>query len=406
MSIDITPILIAFCLVVGVVGGLVGWAAWWGGAAWRDRGESRRGGGVIVLWFGRIIVGVAVVNLALAGLLIVGNDDPWASDDEVVARSNTAVFPDLSSGVRRVGGVNGKKEAAANRQIRSEFPEMPGAQLVSQTDRYVIGEDPRDDLYASGVLTEWTYRIEGATKCQIADALERPLVAHGWTQQTLETAGIPPEAGNSRATQLYRSAAFIEIMYGAPPTTFTIRIQAVRRRDNGSKAPIPTIHPSSGCVPDRPPPPPHEVIDQAAFRKANHAIYARLPIPAGTVVTATMSGGATAWSPSGNTLGIGSRWNLQLPPGNDPCGSAKAFDAAMAKAGWERFTSQTAAGRESRYFQPPRLVEATWTGTGSLSIFVVNNGAVVGPRQHPQPKAFSPGATPESRGTPVACTTP
>ena len=108
----------------------------------------------------------------------------------------------------------------------------------------------------------------------------------------------------------------------------------------------------------------------------------------------------------GQPGGFGSRWNLQLPPGNDPCQSAKTFDAAMAKAGWERFTAQTPAGRESQYFQPPRLVEVTWTGTGSLSVFVVNNGAVLGPRKHPGPNAFAAGATPESRGAPVACTMP
>jgi len=258
VEIDATPILVVFCLVVGLVGGIIGWAAWSEGAERKANSYTRRGrcGAAVVLWFGRVLAGIAVVNLAFAGLLIVGRVGPWASDGEAAAGAVPAVFPDLSPGVRRIGGVNGKKEAAANRQIRSEFPEVPGAQLVSVTDRYVIDEDGRDRTYASGVVTEWNYRIDGATKCQVADALERPLVGRGWMRHTLETSGIPPETGNIRATDLYRSAASIQIMYGAPPTTFTIRIQSVRRRENGSKAPMPEIHPDSGCVPDRPPAPP------------------------------------------------------------------------------------------------------------------------------------------------------
>ena len=108
----------------------------------------------------------------------------------------------------------------------------------------------------------------------------------------------------------------------------------------------------------------------------------------------------------GQPGGFGSRWNLQLPPGNDPCQSAKTLDRGDGQGGVGTFHGPRPRPAGEPYFQPPRLVEVTWTGTGSLSVFVVNNGAVLGPRKHPGPNAFAAGATPESRGAPVACTMP
>ena len=407
-SIDLTPIAVVFCLGVAFFGGVIGWAAWTGGAERRDDSETRLGrwSGLLMLWFGRLTAAIAVVSLACAGLLIVGSVGS-GSQGYAAADSPPAIFPKLSKGVRRVGGLNGPKEAAANRQLRSQLPEMPGAQLVRVTDHYLTNEDSDDRAFASGVQTDWTYRISGVTKCQIADTLEHPLATAGWTQRTLETSGIPPEAGNARLTEFYRSGSSIVISLGAPPTSFEVRIVSHRRESDGSPSPAAAADlQMSLCHPDVPPAPPDKPVNRAAALKANQAIYSRLPIPAGAVVTAHSDDAATAMGNGNVPIGYGSGWDIQLPPGTHLCASAAAFDAAMAKAGWERFTTQSPAGRESRYFQPPRSVEVTWTGTGSLYVLVMNNGAVVGTRQHPDPKAFSAGATPETRGAPVPCKSP
>ncbi len=271
------------------------------------------------------------------------------------------------------------------------------------SDRYEFDEDDCEGAIYTGVETLWTYRIEGAAKCQIADPLEGALAAKGWKQHTLETAG-PGGVGAIRFSEFYRSSGFVIVNVDAPPTSFNIRIQARRRTADGS---TPTAPPTAflpwPCTPDRPPLPPDKPANRAAALKANQAIYARLPLPAGAEVTAHRDDTATAYGNGNVAIGYGSGWTLQLPPGTDPCASAAAFDAAMAKAGWERFTYDTPAGRQSRYFKPPRSVEATWNQNGTLFIMTMGNGATVGTNQHPDLPSFSAGATPESRGTPVPC---
>ena len=50
-SIDLTPIVVVFCLVVAFVGGVIGWAAWTGGAERRGSSETRLGrwGGLLLV---------------------------------------------------------------------------------------------------------------------------------------------------------------------------------------------------------------------------------------------------------------------------------------------------------------------------------------------------------------------
>jgi hypothetical protein len=319
-----------------------------------------------------------------------------------------AVFPELPPDVTKAKGVDGQREAEANRALRAELPELPGAQLVDVTDHWVLDEvsepgwagNSTDRTVAVGVETTWRYRLDSASKCQVADAFEGPIAAAGWTQFTLETAG-PGGVGAIRLSDFTKPDAHVIVNVDAPPTDFNIRVQAHRKTQPAATPPI--ASPFMPCQPDRPPPPPDRPVDKAAALAANQSIYAKLPIPPGATLVEKTPEAATAMGNGNVAIGYGTGWRLRLPAGTDLCAAASAFEAAMAKAGWERFTDQSTVGRESRFYQPPRSVEATIMPGGELYVLVMNNGAVVGTRQYPTGNQFTAGATPESRGQPVPC---
>lgn len=314
-------------------------------------------------------------------------------------------LPELPGGVSRVKGLDAGREAVANRDLRRQLPEVPGARLVTVTDSYVLEEDEDEHSIATGLMTTWSYEIEGRSKCELADTFEAPMEAAGWQRTSMETMGATPPS-LERFSYFFRSPARATVTMDGGSRRFWVEVQA--RSAARKRVVQPTGDDSSAlfvtCRPDPPPPPPHPPADHDAALAENERIFRSLPLPAGAVVTEHFPESATAMGASGGAIGYGSAWRLTPPADKDFCALARDFDTAMAAAGWERFTEQSFGMRDSHFYDPPRSVEFAITTGGIVHVLVMGNGAQVGTRQYPgHPATFTPGATPESRGKPVPC---
>ncbi|HEV3364820.1 MAG TPA: hypothetical protein VG795_11915 [Acidimicrobiia bacterium] len=350
--------------------------------------------------------GMAVLTLVVTACGAENSRESPASAGAAAAAEDGPAVPPLPPGVRKAKGLDPGREVAANRALRGELPEVPGAQLVDVSDRYVIEGVSESDWsgdeepVAVGVETVWRYRIDGVSKCRIADAFEGPIAATGWSQLTTQAPG--PDGMAFREIRFSKPGALLIVNVDAPPTTFGLRVQA-HTKDLTVLSGPPTS-PYVPCRSDLPLPPPDTPAERAAALAANHSIYRKLPIPAGATLVEETPEAATVFGNGNVPIGYGSQWKLRLPAGTELCAVAAAFDAAMAKAGWERFTEGVGAGRSSDFYTPPRWVEVTLTPQGDLYVLVMGDGAVVGTQQYPSGHQFEAGATPESRGQPVACT--
>lgn len=211
----------------------------------------------------------------------------------------------------------------------------------------------------------------------------------------------------SAAPILFRPPAYVVFGVDSPPSRFTLLVQAHSNRRYPTSSPTGEPAPAGfvPCRPDRPPRPPDSPVDRDAHLAANTELFAGLPLPRGVRVVSNNLETGTAMGNGMVPVGYVSSWRLVPSSGVDACGLAEEFEAAMAAAGWERFSWQAPSLRTSWFFDPPRSVELELAPDGAHTILVSGNGAVVGTRQYPGDRtAFEPGATPESRGEPIACT--
>jgi hypothetical protein len=140
-------------------------------------------------------------------------------------------------------------------------------------------DEDEDRSIAIAVETAWTYTVEGATKCQLAEALEVPLAGAGWKQYTSQTAG-PSGVGAVRYNEFSRSPAFVTVVINAPPVSFDVRVQAHGSSPNfGSELGSSHLVP---CQPDQPLPPPAQPADRAgalAAATTSHPVPSKRPSP-------------------------------------------------------------------------------------------------------------------------------
>lgn len=284
-------------------------------------------------------------------------------------------------------GFDGGAEAAANRELRTQVAEWAGAVLLGVEDRTLV-DDESGVPY--GVETTWRYHLAGGTLCRIAAAFEAPLRADGWVQYTLHTKGDDPRSP-IRNSQLRKGDAQVIVAIESPPDRFAVVVQAHARPLN----PLSERPPSDVECVDRRPAPPEALT-------ANAALYARLPLPAGAVVTEQSADGGGSSSFPGAT-GFGSSWRLRLPEDADVCTVAGRFETVMAAAGWERFTQNSQWARTSQYFRPPAVVEVSFQRGGQVAVFVMQKSTGAHPGGE---AAYVPGATPEQRGQPAPCQVP
>lgn len=314
-------------------------------------------------------------------------------------------FPANPPCTRRAEGLDPRAEAQENRDLRKELPEQPGARLIEVRDAYIV-EYLGTERTATGVSTTWTYEVQGHSKCELAATFEEPMVADGWKRRSLETAGPRGEISSIRSTDLYRPPAHAVFGVPSPPDRIVLSVQARSNQRyptiQGSEEPAP-----EGFVPcrgDRPPPPPDTPVDREAHLAGNAELFAHLPLPRSVRVVAQNPETGTAMGNGGVAIGFVSSWQLVPSRSVQACALAQEFEAAMASAGWERFSWQTANLRTSWFFDPPQSVEFELAPDATFRILASVNGAIVGTRQYPGDRVkFKAGATPESRDEAVPC---
>jgi len=198
---------------------------------------------------------IVTAVLALAGLTACGRGGPPTGAPTLSAGGEVA-FTALPEGARRDADLDPEAEAAANRELRAQLPQMTGARLVSVIDRYVsVYEGPDgDDQVATGVATTWEYAVDGSTKCGLASVFEVPLGAAGWSINSLETAGVD-SASSIRFTRFLRDRSYLTLSVGSPPTRFSLGVESRHGRRAEQLGPPPGGSPFVPCRPDAPSPP-------------------------------------------------------------------------------------------------------------------------------------------------------